>query len=85
MVRPHNRCSRIAKRFRLSAPNDRASSIPAGVAHDDNDTPNQASTSTDSVVTLLPPNLFAAAQAFAHSREHYTQFVVAAYRQYVRV
>jgi uncharacterized delta-60 repeat protein len=32
----------------------------------------------------LPPHLYDAATAFTHSTEHYTQFVVAAYQQYLK-
>jgi autotransporter-associated beta strand protein len=72
---------------RLSHAGTVTATIPAGRVHDGNGTANQAAPAPASVAyspTAPPAKLLAAANAFAHSKEHYTQFVTDAYAQYLK-
>jgi Tol biopolymer transport system component len=72
---------------RLSQAGTVTANIPAGRVHDGNGTANQTAPAAASVTyspSAPPAKLLDAANAFARSREHYTQFVTGEYRQFLK-
>jgi autotransporter-associated beta strand protein len=71
----------------MSQPGTVMATIPAGLVHDSGGNPNHAASAAATVTynpTAPPGRLYDAAQAFARSPEHYTQFVTTEYRQFLK-